>query len=36
MSKFDVEPPVSGVVRGPDGQPLAGVNVVIKGTKKVS
>ncbi|MBO9571339.1 MAG: SusC/RagA family TonB-linked outer membrane protein, partial [Chitinophagaceae bacterium] len=27
-------PPVTGVVRGPDGQPLAGVNVVVKGTKK--
>ncbi|WEK37514.1 MAG: SusC/RagA family TonB-linked outer membrane protein [Candidatus Pseudobacter hemicellulosilyticus] len=28
------EPPVSGVVRGPDGQPLAGVNIMLKGTKK--
>ncbi len=27
-------PPVTGIVRGPDGQPLAGVNVVVKGTKK--
>ncbi len=27
-------PPVTGVVRGPDGQPIAGVNVVVKGTKK--
>ncbi len=27
-------PPVTGVVRGPDGQPLAGVNVMVKGTKK--
>ncbi len=27
-------PPVTGVVRGPDGQPLAGVNVVVKGTKR--
>ncbi len=29
-----VEPPITGVVRGPDGQPIAGVNVVVKGTKK--
>ena len=28
------DPPVTGVVRGPDGQPLAGVNVMVKGTKK--
>lgn len=27
-------PPVIGIVIGPDGQPLAGVNVVIKGTKR--
>ncbi len=27
-------PPVIGIVRGPDGKPLAGVNVIIKGTKK--
>ncbi len=27
-------PPVTGVVRGPDGEPIAGVNVVVKGTKK--
>ena len=27
-------PPVTGVVRGPDGQPLAGANVMVKGTKK--
>ncbi len=27
-------PPITGVVRGPDGQPIAGVNVVVKGTKK--
>ncbi len=27
-------PPISGVVRGSDGQPIAGVNVVVKGTKK--
>ncbi len=27
-------PPITGIVRGPDGQPLAGVNVVSKGTKK--
>lgn len=26
--------PVTGTVYGPDGQPLAGVNVVVKGTKK--
>ncbi|MBO9571485.1 MAG: SusC/RagA family TonB-linked outer membrane protein, partial [Chitinophagaceae bacterium] len=28
------QPPVTGIVRGPDGQPLAGVNVVVKGTKR--
>jgi TonB-dependent starch-binding outer membrane protein SusC len=27
-------PPVTGIVRGPDGQPIANANVVIKGTKK--
>ncbi len=27
-------PPITGVVRGPDGQPIAGVNVVVKGTRK--
>jgi TonB-dependent starch-binding outer membrane protein SusC len=27
-------PPVTGIVRGPDGQPIAGANVVIKGTKR--
>jgi TonB-dependent starch-binding outer membrane protein SusC len=27
-------PPVTGIVRGPDGQPLAGVNIIIKGSKK--
>ncbi len=27
-------PPITGIVRGPDGQPLVGVNVLIKGTKK--
>ncbi len=31
---LDEIPPVTGIVRGPDGQPIAGVNVVIKGTKK--
>ncbi len=29
-------PPVTGVVRGPDGQPIAGVNVMVKGTNKGS
>jgi TonB-linked SusC/RagA family outer membrane protein len=27
-------PPVKGVVRGPDGEPLAGVSVVVKGTQQ--
>jgi TonB-dependent starch-binding outer membrane protein SusC len=27
-------PPITGIVRGPDGQPIANANVVIKGTKK--
>lgn len=27
-------PPVTGVVRGPEGEPLAGVNVVVKGTQR--
>jgi TonB-dependent starch-binding outer membrane protein SusC len=29
-----VTPPITGIVRGPDGQPIANANVVIKGTKK--
>ncbi len=33
-SLWSEAPPVTGVVRGPDGRPLAGVNVVIKGTNK--
>jgi TonB-dependent starch-binding outer membrane protein SusC len=33
ISSFIAEPPVTGVVRGPDGQPVAGANVVVKGTK---
>ncbi len=31
---FSEMPPITGIVRGPDGQPLAGVNVVVKGTKR--
>jgi TonB-dependent starch-binding outer membrane protein SusC len=27
-------PPITGVVRGPDGQPIAGANVIVKGTKR--
>jgi TonB-dependent starch-binding outer membrane protein SusC len=27
-------PPVSGIIRGPDGQPLAGVNIIVKGSKR--
>jgi TonB-dependent starch-binding outer membrane protein SusC len=27
-------PPVTGIVRGLDGQPMAGVNIIVKGTKK--
>jgi TonB-dependent starch-binding outer membrane protein SusC len=27
-------PPVSGIVRGPDGQPLSNANIIIKGTKR--
>jgi TonB-dependent starch-binding outer membrane protein SusC len=27
-------PPVTGIVRGPDGQPIVGANVIIKGTKR--
>ncbi len=34
ISLFEEVPPVTGVVRGPDGNPLAGVNVIVKGTKK--
>ncbi len=30
----EVAPPVTGIVKGPDGQPLAGVNVIVKGTNK--
>jgi TonB-linked SusC/RagA family outer membrane protein len=29
-----VSPPVTGIIRGTDGQPLAGVNIVVKGTKR--
>jgi TonB-dependent starch-binding outer membrane protein SusC len=29
-----VAPPVTGIVRGPDGQPIAGANVIIKNTKR--
>jgi TonB-dependent starch-binding outer membrane protein SusC len=29
-----VTPPITGIVRSPDGQPIVGANVVIKGTKK--
>jgi TonB-dependent starch-binding outer membrane protein SusC len=28
------QPPVSGIVRGPDAQPLAGVNIIVKGTNR--
>jgi TonB-dependent starch-binding outer membrane protein SusC len=27
-------PPVTGIIRGPDGKPLAGANVIVKGTKR--
>jgi TonB-dependent starch-binding outer membrane protein SusC len=27
-------PPVTGIVRGPDGQPIAGANIIVKGTKR--
>lgn len=27
-------PPIKGIIRGPDGQPLGAVNVVVKGTKR--
>jgi TonB-dependent starch-binding outer membrane protein SusC len=27
-------PPITGIVRGPDGQPIAGANVQVKGTNK--
>jgi TonB-dependent starch-binding outer membrane protein SusC len=27
-------PPVTGIVRGADGQPIAGANIIIKGTKR--
>src|ERR1700754_1603709 len=27
-------PPINGVVIGPDGKPLAGANIMVKGTKK--
>jgi TonB-dependent starch-binding outer membrane protein SusC len=27
-------PPVTGIVRGPDGQPIAGANILIKGTTR--
>jgi TonB-dependent starch-binding outer membrane protein SusC len=31
---IEVAPPVTGMMRGPDGQVLAGVNILVKGTKK--
>jgi TonB-dependent starch-binding outer membrane protein SusC len=27
-------PPITGIIKGPDGQPIAGVNIVVKGTKR--
>ncbi len=27
-------PPITGTVRGPDGKPLAGINVIVKNTNK--
>jgi TonB-dependent starch-binding outer membrane protein SusC len=27
-------PPITGIVRGPNGQPIAGANVIVKGTKR--
>ncbi len=27
-------PPITGIVRGPDGQPLMGANIIIKGTRR--
>ncbi len=27
-------PPISGIIRGPDGQPISGVNIVVKGTSR--
>jgi TonB-dependent starch-binding outer membrane protein SusC len=32
-SSFSI-PPVTGVIRGTDGQPIAGANIIIKGTKR--
>ena len=33
--KFEISaPPITGIIRGPEGQPLVGVNIIIKGTKK--
>ncbi len=27
-------PPITGIVRGPDGKPVAGINIVVKNSKK--
>ncbi len=29
-----ISSPITGIVRGPDGKPLVGVNVMVKGTNK--
>jgi TonB-dependent starch-binding outer membrane protein SusC len=31
---INILPPIMGIVRGPDGQPIANANIIIKGTKK--
>ncbi len=34
INELVTSPPINGIVRGPDGKPLAGVNVVVKGTTR--
>ncbi|MBO9571755.1 MAG: SusC/RagA family TonB-linked outer membrane protein, partial [Chitinophagaceae bacterium] len=34
IAALNTQPPVSGIIRDAEGNPLAGVNVVVKGTKK--
>jgi TonB-dependent starch-binding outer membrane protein SusC len=31
---FNGTPPITGIVRNPDGQPISGANVIVKGTKR--
>ncbi len=34
ISPFLIVPPITGLVLGPDGRPVAGANIIVKGTKR--